>query len=555
MQRAIFALVLLGLAAQATAAVTDCNNAFNADINNGGASVACFALSKLNRCILDLLATSYDATTAQTAQDLIIASWMQYAEACSPGTADDFPATIASQGGNIVLQVGSTGDVGTTQYSRSTMKLSDVSAMIDSQNAGLATASTTWASSVSGIIVASQSTLPESTVTSKGSAAVAPVQSTVTSYANSITTTLGNFRSVLTNIATAAVNGQTSMAIEENNLSSWMFASLTQAATQRLNLNLGLADDASDTVSVNGEDQALLGTASTSISLALQQFVAMESSRGAARLIAATADAATLSNGIKADLSVGLALEVNRTASRATVFKAGVIARVAQQTGTTDYGSCTVDGAMYFSKSAQRPVICQFNNRNLNTPLLYGNRGFKSAGSNIILAANGAFEQALLRTLGLYGSTWAKCYDAVAQGFSSTTFHNNCNNQGATVTLALSNTGRIFGGWTDQAWKSRNTYWYAGNSIIFRSNPTTNVFESAYYASSAVYNYAIWDHVSYCPTFGYTGGGGYDWLSVNPCQTPNFSAAYFTNPSYSSTWLSGSTAVTLTRLEVFYRVI
>jgi hypothetical protein len=93
--------------------------------------------------------------------------------------------------------------------------------------------------------------------------------------------------------------------------------------------------------------------------------------------------------------------------------------------------------------------------------------GFARAGSNI-LKGKAIIEQQLLNVLGFRG-TWQSCYDASVHGWSATTFHSRCNNKGATVTVALSTGNRIFGGYFDGSWKSRQGYAYAKQPFLYRS--------------------------------------------------------------------------------------
>ena len=44
-------------------------------------------------------------------------------------------------------------------------------------------------------------------------------------------------------------------------------------------------------------------------------------------------------------------------------------------------------------------------------------------------------------------------YRASRDGFSPETFHDKCDNQGPTLTVAESDTGKIFGGYTNLSWR------------------------------------------------------------------------------------------------------
>lgn len=50
------------------------------------------------------------------------------------------------------------------------------------------------------------------------------------------------------------------------------------------------------------------------------------------------------------------------------------------------------------------------------------------------------------------------CYRASTHGWASSTFHTNCNNKGATLTVIKTTTGHIFGGYTSVSWRNANGY-------------------------------------------------------------------------------------------------
>ena len=93
----------------------------------------------------------------------------------------------------------------------------------------------------------------------------------------------------------------------------------------------------------------------------------------------------------------------------------------------------------------------------------------------------------------------ATLYVASKDGQSSSNFHNKCNGQGATVTIVLTTTGNIFGGYAAASWSSSNAYYSAENSFLFRLRPSTR----HYNLKKSYIKYAMYRHSSYGPTFGH----------------------------------------------------
>ena len=56
-------------------------------------------------------------------------------------------------------------------------------------------------------------------------------------------------------------------------------------------------------------------------------------------------------------------------------------------------------------------------------------------------------------------SKWNRCYQATVNGWSSYTFHSNCDNKGPSVTIIR--VGKyIFGGYTSRSWSKLNDEFY-----------------------------------------------------------------------------------------------
>jgi hypothetical protein len=100
-----------------------------------------------------------------------------------------------------------------------------------------------------------------------------------------------------------------------------------------------------------------------------------------------------------------------------------------------------------------------------------------------------------------FNSTWISCYDSTRDGFDAGIFHDNCDNQGASVTIAHLSTGKVIGGYNSTSWRSQGSY-VTQPAFLFS---ITNNFKHQNHNSS----YYTYDGSDYGPTFG----GGHDWVS------------------------------------------
>jgi len=105
---------------------------------------------------------------------------------------------------------------------------------------------------------------------------------------------------------------------------------------------------------------------------------------------------------------------------------------------------------------------------------------------------------------------WSGCnnmkliYRGTRDGMDYNCFHNNCDNQGPTISLFKNDKGYIFGGYASTDWTSYGDYKSAPDSFIFS---LTNIHgtEPTKFPNSDT-NYSIYDNYTEGPTFG----GGYD---------------------------------------------
>jgi len=64
-----------------------------------------------------------------------------------------------------------------------------------------------------------------------------------------------------------------------------------------------------------------------------------------------------------------------------------------------------------------------------------------------------------------------KIHDTSKDGFSSSTFHSNCDNKGPTISIIKTNNDEIIGGYNDMYWVSSNNNLVGdGNAFLFNLN-------------------------------------------------------------------------------------
>ena len=92
------------------------------------------------------------------------------------------------------------------------------------------------------------------------------------------------------------------------------------------------------------------------------------------------------------------------------------------------------------------------------------------------------------------------CYSGAVHGWSSSTFHSQCDNKGPTVTVARrSDNGRVFGGYTSRSWVSSGGYDYDHDAFLWTFNgAVVERTEDRFYSAHR----AVYDNDGYCPTFG-----------------------------------------------------
>ena len=141
-------------------------------------------------------------------------------------------------------------------------------------------------------------------------------------------------------------------------------------------------------------------------------------------------------------------------------------------------------------------------------------------------------------------------YRGTRDGFTANNFHQVCDNKGPTLVIVKSNHGKVFGGFTDVAWDSTETYKNTKNAFLFSVDR-----KKKYDIKPGSENSATYSYTSYGPTFG----GGHDIYICDNSNTAGNSYAYFpysyvcdeqVEPTGSS-YLAGAYKFTATEIEVY----
>ena len=91
-------------------------------------------------------------------------------------------------------------------------------------------------------------------------------------------------------------------------------------------------------------------------------------------------------------------------------------------------------------------------------------------------------------------------YKISRDGCNATTFHTNCNNKGATVTVLYNSNGSVYGGYTSISWRSVGDYGIDQKAFLFRLYQNRTFKPIQFPVASQ--DHAIYDVANYGPTFG-----------------------------------------------------
>jgi len=157
-------------------------------------------------------------------------------------------------------------------------------------------------------------------------------------------------------------------------------------------------------------------------------------------------------------------------------------------------------------------------------------------------------------------SYWNRCYQATVNGWSSSTFHSNCDGKGPTVTIIR--VGKyIFGGYTSLSW-SGCSYYYDSAAFLFSlvNKPGWQPLKLDQTGNNSYRRkYSIYSCSNYGPTFG----AGHDIYIANNAASSTNSYTYlgseYSPPpgnsyrsSFTKSFLAGSYTFRPDEVEVFY---
>eukprot|EP01022_Parablepharisma_sp_SALTPOND_P012382 TRINITY_DN1589_c0_g1_i1.p1 TRINITY_DN1589_c0_g1~~TRINITY_DN1589_c0_g1_i1.p1 ORF type:complete len:596 (-),score=52.56 TRINITY_DN1589_c0_g1_i1:302-2089(-) len=139
-------------------------------------------------------------------------------------------------------------------------------------------------------------------------------------------------------------------------------------------------------------------------------------------------------------------------------------------------------------------------------------------------------------------------YRGSRDGFRASVFHSKCNNMGPTISVIMSHTGEIFGGYASVSFTSSGNYVADASAFLFSVSKKVKCPVNPSYVGNAVY-----DNGSCLMGFG----GNQDLLISDNCNQSNSSHAnsqtYFQYPAVANyqTFLAGSYNFSVHEVEVF----
>ncbi|KAF9972840.1 hypothetical protein BGZ73_003986 [Actinomortierella ambigua] len=93
-----------------------------------------------------------------------------------------------------------------------------------------------------------------------------------------------------------------------------------------------------------------------------------------------------------------------------------------------------------------------------------------------------------------------RLYKASKDEFSATSFHKHCDDKGPTLTIALTSTGVIVGGYSSVAWSNRQAWGFSTKTFLFFYDPQTSTLKKCPLVESP--SSAVFSSPSLGPTFG-----------------------------------------------------
>jgi hypothetical protein len=275
--------------------------------------------------------------------------------------------------------------------------------------------------------------------------------------------------------------------------------------------------------------------------------IAVETARASAEVSTQSAIVASISTRAKSDVTSAVSAESSRADDACDAMLDGKGQIIPSRAGTTtDHAACSSAdyGKVYFSQGNHTLFLCSGISKTWNAYIMGS-----FAESQIL---NDAQRSNLATKM---GPRWVLCYSSLHDGFTSFGWHALCNWRGATVSIGRATNGRVYGGYSDVAWGSRNTYTPAHTAFTFRFSPYDGSTVETTRLSSDLHGNSLYDHQTYPPTWG----GGHDLYMGGNCQSsayasPSTYVKDCATDNYSNTFMTGSTSWTNSAVEVYYMV-
>ncbi|XP_053391220.1 interferon-induced protein 44-like isoform X2 [Mercenaria mercenaria] len=128
--------------------------------------------------------------------------------------------------------------------------------------------------------------------------------------------------------------------------------------------------------------------------------------------------------------------------------------------------------------------------------------------------------------IGTGPKTFTLLYAITTDGCNATTFHQKCDNQGATVTVLYNPQGSVYGGYAPVSWTSSGTWINNNAAFLYQLRFNGNNKATKFTIKPANSQYTLHDGQNYGPLFG----GGNDLRTFE--GTVNSSGTYFTLNGY-----------------------
>jgi hypothetical protein len=127
-----------------------------------------------------------------------------------------------------------------------------------------------------------------------------------------------------------------SINTEASSLTPWQASAHNSLTTTRMNLALGLNDDAIDRAGISSDEAAYMAKLNGGVAASISGFIATETSRSNARWVSLASDLNVLAVPMTSDVSTAVAGETSRANAAITTVLNNVFPMAAVQTGSND---------------------------------------------------------------------------------------------------------------------------------------------------------------------------------------------------------------------------